>query len=163
MLLYYKFRAFLVTWLLRLLPRSAPVVFKGANSALALCEQVATLGFTKVIVVTDSFLGGSGILDGTKTALSEHGVEYVVYDGVLPDPTFDKVQEAQQLLAAENCQAIIAMRQKMEMALKPEGLKNEDIPAMAKEAIAEAGSLYPVPRYLSKAEVANIIAGIAAG
>jgi alcohol dehydrogenase class IV len=109
MILYYKFRAFLVTWLLRLLPRSAPVVFKGGDSALTLCEQIAALGFTKVIIVTDNFLGGSGILEGIKARLAEVSVEYVIYDGVLPDPTFDKVQEAQQLLSAENCQAIVAV------------------------------------------------------
>jgi len=109
MIIYYKFRAFLVTWLLRLLPRSAPVVFKGADSALILCEQVAALGFTKVMVITDNFLGGSGLLDGMKNALSEHSVDYVVYDGVLPDPTFDKVQEAQRLMASENCEAVIAV------------------------------------------------------
>ena len=34
--LYYKFMAFVVTWLLRLLPRNAPVVYKGPNSALTL-------------------------------------------------------------------------------------------------------------------------------
>ncbi len=109
MIIYYKLRAFLVTWLMRILPRKAPVVFKGPNSALVLCEQVAVLGFSKVIIVTDDFLGSSGILDGIKNALIEQGVEYVVYDGVLPDPTFDKVQEGQQLLATEGCQAVLAV------------------------------------------------------
>ena len=109
MILYYKLRAFMVTWLLRLLPRSPPIIFKGANSALVLCEQVAVLGFAKVIIVTDNFLGSSGILDGLKSTLSDNGVEYVVYDGVLPDPSFDMVEEAQQQLAAEGCQAVIAV------------------------------------------------------
>ena len=52
-ILYFKLRAFVVTWLMRLLPRNPPIVFKGSNSALTLCEQVATLGFEKVILVTD--------------------------------------------------------------------------------------------------------------
>ena len=107
--LYYKFMAFAVTWLLRLLPRNAPVVYKGANSALVLCEQVAILGFTRVIIVTDNFLGGSGILDGIKAKLNETGVEFVVFDGVLPDPAFDQVQAGEAVLRAENCQAVIAV------------------------------------------------------
>lgn len=108
-ILYYKFMAVAVTWLLRLLPRNAPVVYKGVNSALTLCEQVAILGFTKVVIVTDDFLGSSGILDGIKAKLAETNVEFVVYDGVLPDPAFDQVQEGEALLRTERCQAIIAV------------------------------------------------------
>jgi alcohol dehydrogenase class IV len=85
------------------------MVFKGANSALVLCEQVALLGFGKVIIVTDDFLGSSGILDGIKRTLSENGVEHVVYDGVLPDPSFDQVQAGQAMVAAEHCEAVIAV------------------------------------------------------
>ena len=107
--LYYKFMAFVVTWLLRLLPRNAPVVYKGVNSALVMCEQVAILGFTRVIIVTDNFLGGSGILDGIKSTLADTNVEFVVYDGVLPDPSFDQVQEGEALLRTEKCQAVIAV------------------------------------------------------
>ena len=106
---YYKFMAFVVTWLLRLLPRNAPVVYKGVNSALVMCEQVAILGFTRVIIVTDNFLGGSGILDGIKSTLADTNVEFVVYDGVLPDPSFDQVQAGEALLRTEKCQAVIAV------------------------------------------------------
>jgi alcohol dehydrogenase len=55
-ILYYKMRAVAVTWLLRLMPRQAPMIFKGANSSLALCEQVPVLGYQKVLIVTDNFL-----------------------------------------------------------------------------------------------------------
>ena len=108
-IIYYKFMAFAVTWLLRLLPRNAPIVYKGVNSALVLCEQVALLGFTRVILVTDDFLGGSGILDGVKSTLTENGVEFVVFDGVLPDPSFDQVQAGEAMLRTEKCQAVIAV------------------------------------------------------
>ncbi len=108
-ILYFKLRAIIVTWLLRLLPRNPPVVFKGLNSALTLCEQVALLGYTKVLIATDNFLGKSGILDGIKEALTKHGVEHVTYDGILPDPSFDKVQEGEAMVRREGCQAVIAV------------------------------------------------------
>jgi len=108
-IIYYKFMAFVVTWLMRLLPRNTPIVYKGINSALTLCEQVAVLGYTRVIIVTDEFLGSSGILDGIKARLTESGVEFVVFDGVLPDPAFDQVQVGEAILRTENCQAIIAV------------------------------------------------------
>lgn len=108
-LIYYKIMAFVVTWLLRLLPRNAPVVYKGANSSLVLCEQLAVLGFRRVLIVTDNFLGSSGILDGIKGQLEKDGVEFVVYDGVLPDPSFDKVQEGEAVYRTERCEAVIAV------------------------------------------------------
>ena len=107
--LYYKFMAIVVTWLLRLLPRNAPVVYKGLNSALVLCEQVAVLGFSKVLIVTDNFLGSSGILDGIKATLEKSGVAFAVYDGVLPDPAFDQVQAGEAVYRSEACQAVIAV------------------------------------------------------
>ena len=77
---YYKIRAFVVTWLLRLLPRNSPVVYKGFGSAVTLAEQAAILGFNKVLIVTDSFLAGSGILDGIKQQLEKDGVAFAVFD-----------------------------------------------------------------------------------
>jgi len=91
-IIYFKLRAVVVTWLMRLLPRNPPIVYKGINSALTLCEQVAVLGYNKVLLVTDHFLDSSGLLDGIKATLQKTGVEFLVYDGVLPDPAFDQVQ-----------------------------------------------------------------------
>jgi len=107
--LYFKLRAVVVTWLMRLLPRNPPVVFKGINSALTLCEQVAVLGYNKVVLVTDDFLGSSGILDGIKATLTENEVEFAVFDGVLPDPAFDQVQAGEAMIRTERAQAIIAV------------------------------------------------------
>ena len=108
-ILYYKMRAVAITWLLRLMPRQAPMIFKGANSSLALCEQVAVLGYQKVLIVTDNFLYTSGLLDKIISTLEGNNVRFTVYDGVLPDPTFDQVQAAEKKLREENCEAIIAI------------------------------------------------------
>tara|TARA_R110002110_G_scaffold415561_2_gene650816 strand:+ start:15715 stop:16914 length:1200 start_codon:yes stop_codon:yes gene_type:complete len=108
-LMYYKFRAVLVTWLLRLLPRKSPIVFKGPDSALALTQQVSVLGFSRVAIVTDNFLAGSGILDGIKKTLSDAAVEFTVFDGVLPDPAFDQVQKGEAAMRTHGCEAVIAV------------------------------------------------------
>ncbi|WP_243391571.1 iron-containing alcohol dehydrogenase [Pseudohalioglobus lutimaris] len=108
-LFYYKIRAFVVTWLLRLLPRNAPVVYMGPGSALVLAEQVSVLGLRKVLIVTDNFLGSSGILDGIKQQLDNDGVAYAIFDGVLPDPAFDQVQAGEALLRTERCDAVVAV------------------------------------------------------
>ena len=109
MIVYYKLRAFIVTWLMRLIPRPTPIVYKGENSALTMCAQIGLLGYEKVLIVTDDFLGSSGILDGIKQTLESTHVQYLVYDGILPDPTFDKVQEGEKVFAENHCDAIIAV------------------------------------------------------
>ena len=109
MILYYKLRAFLVTLLLRLMPRNMPIVFKGPKSSLTLCEQVALLGFKKPLLVTDAFLASTPIVSDMLKTLEDNGLEVVVYDGVLPDPTFDKVQEGERLLSQNNCDAVVAV------------------------------------------------------
>jgi alcohol dehydrogenase len=105
----FKFKALAVTKVLRLLPRNAPMVFKGPHSAVALAGEVSVFGFKKVLIVTDEFLGGCGLLDGIKQKLTETGVEFCVFDGVQPDPGFDQVQAGEAMLSTEKCEAVIAV------------------------------------------------------
>ena len=65
-------------------------------------------------------------------------------------------------LAGAFIQAIIDMRLELELPLKPKGLKEQDIPGIVDDAIAEAGELYPVPRYFSESEVERIVRGLLA-
>ena len=52
------------------------------------------------------------------------------------------------------------MRAELELPLKPEGLQASDIPGIVEEALKEAGDLYPVPRYMSEAEITAIVRGL---
>lgn len=63
-------------------------------------------------------------------------------------------------LAGALIDGIADLRRELEMPLSPEGLKENDIPGIVKAAIAEAGDLYPVPRYLSAAELGSIVRGL---
>ncbi|MCB1709304.1 MAG: alcohol dehydrogenase, partial [Halioglobus sp.] len=64
--------------------------------------------------------------------------------------------------AGKFIQAIVDMRREMNLPLQPKDLKAGDIPGIVDEAIAEAGSLYPVPRYMSEAELTTIVNGLRA-
>lgn len=66
-------------------------------------------------------------------------------------------------LAIAFIDAIIALRAEMQMPLKPQGLNRHQIPEMAQAAVKEVGELYPVPRYLSLAEVDVIISALLEG
>jgi hypothetical protein len=52
------------------------------------------------------------------------------------------------------------MRAEMQMPLQPKELKTEDIPGIIDEALSETGGLYPVPRYMSRAEVQTLVEGL---
>jgi alcohol dehydrogenase class IV len=108
-ILYYKIRAVAVTWLLRLLPRNQPVVFTGLGSSLSLCRQIALLGYSKILIVTDQFLNESGMLNDVKETLGSAGVEFEVYDGILPDPVFEQVEEGAALLRENGCEAVLGV------------------------------------------------------
>ncbi len=89
--LYFMIRAFGAIRVLRFLPKKSPMVFKGEGSSLHLCNEISMLGFRKVLLVTDNFLAESGLLYEMQASLRAAGVEYIVYDGVLPNPDFDSV------------------------------------------------------------------------
>ena len=65
-------------------------------------------------------------------------------------------------LAGLLIQAIIDMRQEMDLPLQPQDRKLQDVPGIVEEALTEAGALYPVPRYMSADEVRNIVNGLLA-
>ena len=70
--------------------------------------------------------------------------------------------DGRAVLAGKFIQAIVDMRKDMDLPLQPKGLSAGDIPGIVDEAIAEAGSLYPVPRYMSEAELTTIVNGLRA-
>jgi alcohol dehydrogenase class IV len=107
--LYYKIRAIAVILLLRLLPRNMPLVYSGIGSSLTLCRQLALLGYKKVIIVTDTFLNESGLLDNIKHTLTDSGVGFAVFAGVEPDPNFEQVQAGEAVLREERCEAVLGI------------------------------------------------------
>ena len=48
------------------------------------------------------------LLDPLFKKLEEVGVEYVVYDGVQPNPTIPNIEECKDMYVQNNCQGIIA-------------------------------------------------------
>lgn len=107
--LYYKTRGFAVTWLLRLLPRNQCVVFGGTGSSLTLCDQALQLGYRRILLVTDAFLAGSGLLDDILQRLREGGAEVAIYDGVEPDPLFEQVEGGVRALDEHRADAVFAV------------------------------------------------------
>jgi alcohol dehydrogenase class IV len=87
---------------------SEPELLEGAGSVLRLPEFIKGKGIKKVLVVTDGGLMGLHLLDPMFAKLDEVGVEYVVYDGVQPNPTIPNIEDAKNMYIQNGCEGIIA-------------------------------------------------------
>ncbi len=93
----------------KILPMPRPTLFNGPGSSLEMCEAIAQMGTKKVLIVTDAVLVKLGVLDKIQKTLTDNGVEFVIYDGILPDPTYDQVETGLAQYKDNNCEAILAV------------------------------------------------------
>lgn len=91
-----------------LLPWRKPSLLSGSGSLKELPCLVKEKGLERVLIVTDSFLAGSGLMDPLIHGLDELSVVYTVYDKVIPNPTIENIEEALKLYKEINAQCIIA-------------------------------------------------------
>ena len=91
-----------------IIPWGMPETLEGPGSVAKLPALIKKQGYSKVLVVTDSVLMGLGLLDTMLKAMDEEGVEYVIYDGVQPNPTDINVMEGLKLFQEGGCQAMVA-------------------------------------------------------
>ncbi|MGQ0586590.1 MAG: iron-containing alcohol dehydrogenase [Gammaproteobacteria bacterium] len=86
-----------------------PKLFTGPGSSLQLCGHIAGTGVKSLLVVTDAMLVKIGLLKPLLEKLAALGVRTTVYDGVLPNPTIEQIENGLALLKKENCTAILAI------------------------------------------------------
>ena len=61
------------------------------------------------LLVTDSFLYQSGMLNELVTFLKNEGCEPIVFDGIIPNPTFDVAEAGLKLSLQNRCDAVFAV------------------------------------------------------
>ncbi len=81
----------------------------GAGAVAEVGKQAKILGGSKALVVTDKPLIRANIVKKVTDYLESSGVEFVIYDGVQPNPTVDNVHEGVDIYKKENCDIIIAV------------------------------------------------------
>ncbi len=106
---YYKGLAKALKVAAAVIPMPKPTLFTGPDSSLALCEAISQLGMRKILIVSDEVLVSIGLLKPLQNKLAELGIDYVIYDGILPDPTYDQVEKGLEILKDNQCEAILAV------------------------------------------------------
>lgn len=81
----------------------------GAGAVAEVGNQAKILGGSKALVVTDKPLIMAGIVKKVTDYLEKSGVQYVIFDGVQPNPTVGNVHDGADLYKKENCDVIIAV------------------------------------------------------
>ncbi len=92
-----------------LMPSLSYVLFNGRGSTAQLCQHMARQGLKRVLIVSDKPLVELGIVARAAEALAEQQVEVVIYDGILPDPTFTMVEDGLTLARQHSCDAVLAI------------------------------------------------------
>lgn len=72
-------------------------------------KVVKDFGATQVLIVTDKALVQLGFVNLAIEALSAEGIQAIVFDGVIPDPTVEVVDNALNLARHHHCDAIVAL------------------------------------------------------
>jgi len=106
---YYKGLAKVLKVAAAIVPMPKPTLFTGTDSSLELCQAISQLGIQKVLIVTDEVLVSIGLLDKIKASLKENKVKFVIYDGILPDPTYNQIESGLAILKSNHCEAILAV------------------------------------------------------
>lgn len=71
-------------------------------------ELIRAQGYSRVMIVTDKGIRNLGLTAPLEKLIEENGLGLTVYDGTLPNPTSDNVEEARALYLKNECEALIA-------------------------------------------------------
>ncbi|NNM21688.1 MAG: iron-containing alcohol dehydrogenase [Gammaproteobacteria bacterium] len=104
----YKAKMKVLKTTAKILPFPKPTLFSGPGSSLELCEAIAQVGTSRLLIVTDAMLVEIGLLADIQQRLTELGVDFIVYDGVKPDPTVAQIEAGLTMLQDNDCEAILA-------------------------------------------------------
>ena len=88
------------------LPYREPKILKTVGGAAKL---LAGNGMKKVLIVTDAGITKLGLHENLVKQLKLQGVDHVIYDKTVPNPTFDNVEEAYAVFKNEGCDCLIGL------------------------------------------------------
>ncbi|MGM0414362.1 MAG: iron-containing alcohol dehydrogenase [Bacillota bacterium] len=81
----------------------------GKDTVSEIGEHVKRQNGTKALVVTDSVLVEIGIVEKVTDHLEDAGIDYIVFDGVQPNPTVSNVEAGLELIGSEDVDVIISL------------------------------------------------------
>jgi len=84
------------------------VVYNGTQALERIPEIIASLGSKKVAAFTDKGLRSLGLFDLIETQLKASGIEYLIYDNLPAEPSYQQVQAVIDEFKKGGCDLIVA-------------------------------------------------------
>ena len=97
----------IVGFLIGVINFGEPELIRGPGAALKVPERLKEQGWRKPLIITDGGIVRIGLMEGLIRELERTGLEYVIYDDVVPDPPTTIVAEAAQAGIAGGCDCVI--------------------------------------------------------
>jgi len=97
----FKYAAYCLPW-------RKPELLEGENCLDKLPEIIKQKKVDCVLLVTDSTIMSLGLTDSLQSALQDIGINTIVYDETVPNPTIDNIEDAYKLYKENKCNGIIA-------------------------------------------------------
>lgn len=85
-----------------------PVTIMGVKCLEDIADYIKPMGFRKALIVSDAVLVKIDLVKKLTAILDKIGVEYIVFDGVQPNPTVSNVNAGLKLLQDNNCDFVVS-------------------------------------------------------
>lgn len=89
--------------------QTANTLITGSGSIATIGEQARKFDAKHVVIVTDSIIKQTGLLDNITTPLSNENISYSVVDKVIPEPPFENLEEMISELESDNPDLLIGV------------------------------------------------------
>lgn len=104
-----KTRAKILNAFSHLMTIPRPLLFVGEEACDELCDMIINEGGRNVFIVTDAVLNKLGVPDKVTDYLQKNDIDYHVYDGITPDPTFKVIEDGLRQSLHANCDVVLAI------------------------------------------------------
>jgi alcohol dehydrogenase len=85
------------------------VTLIGIGAAKEIPAKIAALGGSKPLIVTDKGITAAGITEQITGLLNEAGMDYVVFDETVPNPTDTNVHDGVKVYQEQGCDSLITL------------------------------------------------------
>lgn len=106
--LYCRTYQFAYRTVAQFLPWRHPLLLEGENSLLELPDLLRRQSIQNVLIVTDQGIAQLGLMNSLLEGLTISGIQFVVYDKTVPNPTIENIEEALSLYHSSGCEGILA-------------------------------------------------------
>ena len=92
-----------------LFPSQKPLLFTGRDSTIELASLAQASGSTRPLLVTEKFLLKLGLLDEVLEHFKNQGCEVTVFDGIIPNPTYEVIEAGIGACKENDCDSVFAV------------------------------------------------------